>query len=162
MMPHLIHTITNIGEAAITKPMVVVISGFCTVLFSAAISTTEFASQYPGIMITIISTIGAFCLLLMGVIYRNQLNVNSEVLKGMKGLNDEIKANREQTIEEVQKLRDECRHTEERLQDKIEQAHIARAQEKNSIKETLDIVIESRKAAQEMLSTLKKIEQSKK
>ena len=161
MMSAILTHISNIGEAAIAKPMAVVISGFCTVLLSAAITTTEFASQYPGIMITIISTIGAFCLVLIGVIYKNQMSVNSEVLKGMKELNAEMKANRELAMQEIKDIRNENKHTEERLQDKIEQVQIARNHEKNIIGESLEEIRNYRLQAEQMNLTLQEITKAK-
>lgn len=161
MINSITHFFTNIGEAAIGKPMAVVISGFCTVLFSAAISTTEFASQYPGIMITIISTIGAFCLVLIGVIYKNQMSVNSEVLKGMKELNAEMKANRELAIQEIKDLRNESKHTEERLQDKMEQISISRHQENSMIGESIEEIQKYIVQVQNMNLTLQEITKAK-
>lgn len=110
----------NIGENAIAKPMAVVISGFATVLLSTGISTTDFASQYPGIMIAIISTIGAFCLVLIGVIYKNQMLVNTEVLAGLKELRIEIKEDREKIRDDYEKMKEEQWRHEENMNYKIQ------------------------------------------
>lgn len=119
-MMHFIDSIYKLGEAAIAKPLSVVISGFSTVLLTAALGTTEFASQYPGIMITIISTIGAFCLVLIGVIYKNQMNVNTEVLAGLKELRAEIKADKEAAKKERDEARKEAEQKEKEIEKKIE------------------------------------------
>ena len=120
MMSTFLSPIYNIGECAIAKPMTVIMSGIATVLLSTGISTTDFASQYPGIMIAIISTIGAFCLVLIGVIYRNQMLVNTEVLAGLKELRIEIKEDREKIREDYDKIKEEQWKHEENMNFKIQ------------------------------------------
>jgi hypothetical protein len=161
--------IMNFGESSLEHPSRVVVSGFCTVILSAALSTTEFAGQYPGIMITIISTIGAFCLVLIGVIYSKQMNVNTEVLAGLKELRIEIKQDRESAQKERESIRKEKEKMEAKLELKIDavrkevhKAEVIQAENRNAehinTKSEVETMRQTLEAMKSFMDKLKNVE----
>lgn len=108
------------SDFATENPTKALLSGFCTILLSAGLTTLDFARQFPGVMLAVIGSAGTVCMVLVGVIYNNQMKVNKGVLKGLENLQREIKEDREHAMEEREKDRERSRIENEKLDTKIQ------------------------------------------
>jgi hypothetical protein len=108
------------SDFATEHPTKTMLSGFCTVLLSAGVTTLDFASQFPGVMLAIIGSAGSICMILVSVVYNNQMKVNKGVLKSLENLQREIKEDREHAMEEREKDRERSRLENEKLDTKIQ------------------------------------------